>query len=54
MSNRRLVGQNWPSKDSNSASLTALRNMKEGIDFEFLTVFFKGFTAAVAIYMIPK
>lgn len=53
MSNRRLVGPKWPSKDSNPASSKALRNTKEGI--EFLTVFFFiGFTAAVAINMIPK
>lgn len=55
MSNRRLVGPKWPSKDSNPASSKALRNTKEGIDLEFLTVFFFiGFTAAVAINMIPK
>lgn len=39
MSNRRLVGQKWPSKDSSKA----LRNTKEGIDLEFLTVFFYRF-----------
>lgn len=43
MSNRRLVGPKWPSKDSNPASSKALRNTKEGIDLEFLTVFFYRF-----------
>lgn len=39
LSNIRLVGQNWPGRDSNPVHWTALKNVKEGIDFGLLTLF---------------
>lgn len=39
LSNIRLVGQNRPGRDSNPVHWTALKNVKEGIDFGLLTLF---------------
>lgn len=39
LSNIRLVGQNQPARDSNPVHWTALKNVKEGIDFGLLTLF---------------